>query len=303
MKLLLTLVFSLLAHTGFAVRTYTVSKEDFVRQFADSAALAKRSRVACTAEDGKKVWLFFGEATMLTVQRANDKQRLIVPTVRYADGFVTGRAPDALGLPKTRHRIPLEEVVAFTIERRSGENEMPYANEDSACAVAQQKNDSLLLRCKADSSSIVIHLINRKDSSANRLTLAQEACYSLRFRDGQRAAMGVVQRLTPDSIYISSGFSPTTTVSNAGPYTILAYPIREIAYFELLKSGGYSKKKVMMEDHDVVVGKAAGDYCLVWYTAGTDGTVRLNRKVLHASGYFGVTEADGAVVYSSSVCP
>jgi hypothetical protein len=297
MKIVLTLSFLILANASFGARIYKLSKEDFQRQFSDSVALSKNGRVYCSREDGRKVWLFFNEGTTLTVHQAADKQRLLLRTVRYSDGLVTGRAPDALGLPKNRHSIWMEDVVAFEIERRAGEGEMPYFNDDSARVVAQLKNDSLVRWCKADNST-VIYLKSRKDSGLDTITLVQEACYTLRFRDGQRANFGVIQRLTPDSIYISTGFSPTATVSNGAPYTILAYPIREIAFLELLKSGGYSTKKAMLEDYDVVPGTSNGNYCPLWYSGAYGGELRLFRRWLTASGYAGISEQNGKVIWA-----
>jgi hypothetical protein len=83
---LLILISLCFAFTAFGKKIYTLSKEDFAKQFQDSFSL---DRIYCHNENGTKVWLDFNQNSIL-IARFNDNQekKWILKSIKYVLGEI-----------------------------------------------------------------------------------------------------------------------------------------------------------------------------------------------------------------------
>lgn len=292
-KLLLTVLLLAFSVSCFGKPKYTISKTDFIAQFTDPSPL---NRFYCTDEAGTKVWLDCNDNSELTLKIKNNKEKVLtIHTVKYKNDTIEG-AEASVWMPRKKlSTFNIQDVISFTIEGKFQEQVLPYFNRDSLYAVVIKLNDSLKAKY-ATGTELIINLHAKEKPKSDTIPIIANACYHIGFKDNINIWNGVVQKITKDSIYISSSFNPEMAAANKVEYKIHSYAIHDISDLKLLKSGGYGYKTIKIEDYDIAVKEVESTTlcCPYWYTLDNRfGQIRFYRSFLTDSCFPGITEIDG----------
>ncbi len=152
----------------------------------------------------------------------------------------------------------------------------------------------------ATGSETVLYFIARKNNEPDTFQIVTGACYHIYFKDGHKTAFGVVNRITGDSIYITSHISADMAVAAKEQYAVYKYPHSYISALRLAKSDGFSSATASVEDYDITVKKV--DRATLgypgWYAGSTtSGEVNFYRPWLMFNGYRGITEKGGRAIW------
>jgi hypothetical protein len=291
MKTFLFALAIIISATASGMKKFTIPKNEFEQQFTGGL---KSEKVYCYKEDGSKVWLFSRSNSIITFKLQGDaKKEFILRTVKLSNGGIEGVLYDIWGFSKKTGTIKFADVQAIYIERKTEESVMRYVNTDSSRLVARQKNDSLQPVYLAREENMITWC------AADTFLIRENACYHLTFADNTRTEFGVVQRITQDSIYISTAFSPQWAKANKKEYRIAGILISEITQLHLLRSGGYSYKIAKAADYRVTVSAAQKEKLSwpCWYAGTGAGNVVLYRAWLTGKGFVGIMEENGKVFW------
>lgn len=294
---LLFVLLLLVATPSFAKRTYTMTRNDFQNQFNENSSLLK---VYCHNEKGEKVWLYCNNNTMLTISLNNKKtEDLMLHTIKLKNDTIEAVRYNVWWENKKVERFSFNEVTAITIERKFQEGESPYFNADSGLAIVKQKNDSLN-EIYSKGSEFVILLINTKEIKGDTLSIIENACYNLTFKDGVKTEYGVVQKITKDSIYVSNFFNAAMASKNKKNFELLGHPVSAIKEVRLLKAGGYSYNTIQLKNCtlSIINNERTVNKCPYWFAvdASTGGT-NFYRLWKTDRGFSGITEKNGHAVW------
>ena len=291
-KIILSL-FLLVSVISFGKQTYTLSKEDFINQFNDSVTLR---RVYCYNEAGKKVFLSINENTILVLElKNNTKLKLMLRTIKYKQGIISSVEYNVWWPSKTISKFNLSDITSFTIYRKFGESESHYYNIDSCRAIRQIKNDSLKM-VYSSGSEYIIYLISRNSLNNDTISIIENVCYHINFKDNNEIEYGIIRKITEDSIIISNNFMQKKELKDNKEYKIFRYKIKDIQGLRLLKSGGYSYKEVDIRNFNVISAKVKRNplRCPCWFDFNiTIGEIDFYRSWRTENGYKGITKKDG----------
>jgi hypothetical protein len=289
--------FLLISLSCLGRKKYTIPKEDFVKQFS---AGVKPTRIYCYQEDGKRVSLLFHKGTNLTIQLLNKEEKVVLlHTVTYTNGIVEGVVYNVWLPTQKTCKVNMDEVNAFYVERRFQESMMEYVNIDSSRSLVRQKNDSLA-RSYLSREEWMISWVPKANAKQDTLQIRENICYHIVFKDHTTTEYGVVQQITPDSIYISNTFNPEWAATNKKEYRILVYAIHDIMQLRLLRSGGYSYKEKNAEEYNIAVTKANKNNLPFpcWFAVNVaTGEQDLYRGVLTDGALKGIMEKNGRVYW------
>lgn len=295
---LLMLIFTFLSFIAFGKNIYTLSKEDFIKQFSDSSFSYDRlrlSRIYCHNEKGDKVWLYFNQNSILIATlNDNRKKELMLHSIKYVIDEIQAKE---FNVWMPRNKIyKINEIASLTIEKKYKGAESPYFNVDSVRVLCDNKNDSIK-KLYSTGNEYVVSLILTNKRKKDTLLIMEKACYHMKFKDNSETVFGVVQKITKDSIIISSSFNQNMANWHKKEFKIYHFPINDISEIKLLKTGGYSFKTIKMEDvpFEVIERKKEIKNRPIWYSFyATLGEIDFYRAFFIEGGLFGgVAEKGG----------
>ncbi len=193
----------------------------------------------------------------------------------------------------------LDDVEALNITRKFQENDIPFFDRDNSRRLTKLKNDSLK-NMYATGSATILHFIAREKTGPDIFYITPGACYHIYFKDGTKTAFGIVERITEDSIYITSHISTDMAVVAKEPYNVYRYRHSDISALRLAKSDGFSAKMVNIGDYIMAVRKVEKTTLGYpgWYAWSTSsGEINFYRPWLMFNGYRGITETAGRAVW------
>ncbi len=290
MKILfpLLLLFSI---AGFG--QYTIPQDYFISQFSDSTT---PSRIYCMNKKGEKIWLTNIISFYMTLKLKDSGLKSIVLTsARYKNGMVEGMELNETLFKKDKSvSVSLSDVSIITIFPPYSVAS-PYYDFDSSKKIWNAKNDSLN-NYFSSGSVPVIYFISKNKSKPDSILIFENACYNIIFKDNAQTNSGVVEKITRDSIYISSSFNINTAMADKVDYKILQYSINDITALRLLKGGGFSYKKINTSDYDLTVVEKEKNKlmrpCFVKINPRT-GEIYLYRRLLTLTGFAAIMEKNG----------
>lgn len=295
-KKILLLFFILLCFRLEAKKIYTLSKEDFTHYFSDATP---SYRIPCTNEDGKRVILQCNINTILSVKLKNDKiVEIILHSIKLKDSLIEAIKYNVWNPKDKWIKITLDSVEQFTILRMFQEHENNVVDLERSKMMVRNLNDSIKENC-ISTKSLGIEISQEKQDAKSWL-IEEKACYHLKFKDNNTTTFGVVQKITNDSIFISNYFNEEMARANKSSYRIYHYPINGISELYLLKSGGYSFRKIVFSDQvwKVIPVDSSNAGCPIWYAMNPlNGVLHLYHSWLTDSGFIGITEIDGKAIW------
>lgn len=282
---------------SFGKKTYTMTTEDFSKQFNENHYL---KRVYCLNEKGEKVWLHCNNKTILTIHLKNNKtEDLMLQTIKLKQGIIEAVKYN-VWMPTTKvNSFDFKEVETISIDRKFQEDERPYFNIDSSLTISKHKNDSLR-NIYSDGNEYVIVLTKKGKSKIDTFRVIENACYHLTFNNGKETEFGVIQKITEDSIYTSNFFNSQMALKNDKPFELLGHRIIDVAEINLLKSGGYSYNTIKPSDYFVSIErrKRTVDNCPFWYAVNhLTGEVNFYRLWQIDGAIPGIKEKDGRAIW------
>ena len=293
---LLILIFSCLSFTIYGKKIYTLSKEDFVKQFNDSSYL---NIIYCNDEIGNKVLLSWSQNSILFVTFNDNKdKKLMLTSIKYIHGEIHATEYNANAwLPSRKiNKYPINDIASFTIEVSNNEHGRPYYNIDSMRVLTAHKNDSIKKLYSIGNEHVIFLTLNVKQKKDTFLIM-ENACYNIKFKNNIETVLGVVQRITKDSISISSIFNQNMSNSEKKKFEIYHFPINDISEIKLLRTGGYSYKTIKIKDVPLVVIERKKEIKNrpLWYSLNSMlGEINFYRVWFTDGGmYSGITEKDG----------
>jgi hypothetical protein len=295
-RYLLLLIFSWLGLTTFGKNLYSLSKEDFVNQFKDSSSL---DRIYCYNEKGNKVWLFsIQHAILIAKFNDNQEKKWMLQSVKYVLGAIQATESN-LWIPSRKiNQYNIAEITAFTIEVASSALEKPYFNLDSVRVLNHSKNDSILKQYASGTEHVLFLIL--KNRRKDTLVIMENACYDLTFKNNCETNCGVVQKITKDSILISSNFNQNVSNRNQQAFKFYHFPIEDIQEIRLLKTGGYGYKSIKKVDFQIGISerKKERKNAPIWYSLDSIlGTSDFFRSWLTEGGFSGITEKEGKIIW------
>ena len=240
-------------------KIYSIPKQDFVKQFSDTSAIEK---VYCYNSSGEKFWIIVQNTTILILhQNEGRPKKLMLGTTKYKNGTIEALELNNWNLSGRNKRLSLfklSDVSAIEVEVTSNERQMAYFDDDSCRSLWKFRNDSLQNSYTTDSLYVVRLLVKQ---SSDTLTLLENACYHMKFKDGNEVVYGVIQKITQDSIYISNRFNIKAAETDKVEYKVYGNRIDDISTIKMLHSGGlYFRKKDAGEWDISVVRDARSQY-------------------------------------------
>lgn len=292
MKLLITLLY--IFTYSFSGKIYTMTKEEFAKQFNENSSL---QMVSCKNPKGEKVLLRCFENTILSLQLKNNKtENLILHTIKFKQNKIEAIRYNVWKSSNKVSSFDFNDVVAISIYNGY---ETPYFNIDSCQIVVKAKNDSLQ-NIYSNGTESVIYITNTTDSKTDTFRIIENACYNLTFTNGNQTEFGVVQKITTDTIYISNFFNPRMAMENKKNFELWAQPISQLSEINLLKSHGYSYKTVQLKHCLVSVEnkKRNPANCPYWFAMNpTNGAVNLYRLWQTQHKFSAITEIEGKPIW------
>jgi hypothetical protein len=271
---------------------FKMPKDDFVAQF-NGATL---ERIYCYKENGEKMWVIVNDNTLLILQ-LNDgkKKKVLLETVKYRNGVIEAFPANPL-LPGKR-KFNFKDVSRFEVEQKYGIRPLPYFDIDDRKKLLSFKNDSLD-KSYLNDSMLIIDLI-LKNSSRDTLSIIENACYNMKFKDNNHVESGVVVKITQDSIYISNTYNQKTAETERKEYKIYGYSIHDISELQLLHSGGFYFRSKKATEWDLEIRKDnRRKYHLCWFSMNSEtGKIDLVRLWLTNDGFKLVFESNGKVYW------
>lgn len=292
-------IFLFFSITGYGKRIYTISKEDFIQQFKDTASLLQ---VYCANHKGERVWLNTNLNTKLTIRlKDNSEKKLFLYKTTLKGSTIESEVLTTWSLFSYKKiSIDINDVQTLSIVKEAyDEYERPYFSLDSVRTLVQFKNDSLS-REYSTGTELVIYLKEKNNPDADTIAILINACYHLKFKDGNEAVFGVVQKITEDSIYISNSFNEAMAKANKKEYKIFAYPIQQLSELNLLKSTGRKFKKLKFQDLDITIVRInrTDHVCPCWFRFRRyDGEIYFNRDWRTEFGWAGISEQNGRPIW------
>ncbi|MEZ5018418.1 MAG: hypothetical protein R2800_15265 [Flavipsychrobacter sp.] len=264
-------------------------------------------QVYCFDENANKVWLKYTNNTQVGLKMKDDQEKLLLlHTIKYYDDTIEGVEYNALWASKKVSYFNMHHVSTFTVYKKYNEEVVAYYDLDSvkrvldsAISVVRLKNDSLE-KIFTTGKEWVIKLCTKNKNRKDTFMIHEDACYHIKFKDGNKTLFGVVERISKDSIYITSSLNSNTSKHYKEDYKVYKYPISEIAELHLMRSGGYSFKKIDVEDCEMSVDyldKASSNLFRAWYAVMTpEMLVYFYRAWLMDRGYMGISEQNNKPV-------
>ena len=294
---ILTAIFLFVSFSGLGQKSYSISKDDFIRQFGDTSKLY---RVCCINKKGDKVWLRnnFGNGFPLTLELKDDKHKTIKlqSGARYKDGKVEGVTLNQVFSMGKRISIDLDEVSSISL---LSDYETPYFNFDSCKNLFRFKNDSLF-KCYSSGTQTVIYLKPKSEIDKDSFLICENACYCINFMDNNNIKNGVVSKITKDSIYIYNSFDANTAKAENLEYKLLQYSIYDIKELKPLRGGGYSYKTISVKDYDIIIDEVEKSKLICpcrFRINPRSGKIEFYRGLLTLNGFYGLTEQDGKLYW------
>lgn len=293
----LIILFSILSLTAFGKKTYTLSKDEFIKQFNDSSTL---DRVYCHNEKGNKVWLYVNKNSILTAKFIDKTEKeLMLKSIKYFNGEIKAIEFN-IWIPSNKtNKYNLSSIISFSIESKNQEYERPYFDIDSIRVLNHSKNDSIK-KIYSTGNENVIFLILKNPKKKDTILIMENACYNIKFKNNIETEYGVVQKITKDSIIISNSFNQNMANENKKEFKIYQFAINEINEIKLLKSGGYSYKTIKSEDFKIQIHERNKEIksCPIWYSWDSiSGEIGFYRLWLTEGGFSGIKEKEGKPIW------
>jgi hypothetical protein len=282
-------IFILISVSSFGQRSYTVPKNDFIKQFSDTA---KVSRIYCINRKGEKVWLNNARGFRMILTLKNTNKKIKLSGGKYEAGSIIGeKLSPRLVIEKVSTKF--DEVSMITIQSPYA-IESPYFNLDSCRNLQIFKNDSLS-KYYSNRNQVVVYFKSKMEVVPDSLLICENATYNIIFKDNRLIKNGVINKITVDSIFIFSSFNVNTAKQNKEEYKMLNYSLNDITGLQLLKGGGYSWKDISVRDYDLVttVIEPSKLRPCKFVLNTVSGKIELFRWWLTENGFFWVAETNG----------
>lgn len=275
---------------------YSIPGGYFVAQFDDSL---KSPRIYCFNKKGEKVWLTNVYEYLLTlVLKDSTAKKLELTTAKYKNGVIDGIVLNRNAFKHDKAyrpiKINLADVFSITVQS-SYAVESPYYDLDSSKKIWQRKTDSLY-KHYSTGKEVILYFISKTKSKPDSLLIYENACYNISFKDNNHIEHGVVEKITMDSIYISTNFQYVHNDVNQEHFKIFKYLIRDIDELSLLKPGGYSYKKIDVGTYDILPSEIERNKLEIpcWFGLNPRlGKIELYRSILTLRGFIGIMEENG----------
>jgi len=287
----------LISVSSFGRKRYNLSKEDFINQFNESQYLNK---VYCQNNLGETVWLFCNENTILNIVfKDSIRKKIMLQKTKLKQGIIE-TVNFSIWWPRNKIvKYDFNKVVEIYIEQKYQEDERPYFDIDSVRIECKKKNDSLRNHYNYEIENYIL-LIEYQKNSKDTIRIIENACYNITFIDGVQTKIGVVNKITNDSIFITNYFNSKIALKSKMEFIQLGYSIKELKSISLHKSGGYGYKEIEIVSRNIIIKNRSRDVSNMpyWFTYYVfDGEIRLYRIWLKENGYFGISEQDGRAVW------
>ncbi|WP_336514162.1 hypothetical protein [Pollutibacter soli] len=297
MKTLLT--FLLLASVScYGKKVYTLSKNDFIYQFRDTTNLLQ---VHCINEKGLKVWLHTTAQTILVAKMQESREKKLILYKVTLKGDAIEAIEYNVWIPSKKIiSINIDSVHSFEIEKNGfQEYERPYFSLDSARALLKFKNDSLA-NAYTGGEEFVIYMKEKNNPAADTIAIIENACYHLKFKDGNDAEFGVVYKITKDSISVSNRFNEAIAKRDKKEYRIYNYAISDLAELSVFRFKGQKFRTLKFTDYDILVSTVpkADHGCPCWFSlVRYNGEVYFYRYWRTENGFAGISEQNGRPIW------
>lgn len=288
----LILVLLLISICSFGRKFYTLSKEEFASQFTVGMPL---DRIYCYNEAGDKVWLYVNQASILTLVIGEKETNLVLQKTSFSNGNINGPKQSSLAKIGIFNIDDVQGVRIYTFSR---EQELPYFDADLRKKEVGQHNDSLRNEFLKQSDHSI--LLVSKNYPEDTIRIVRDACYDLKFSNGDETHYGVILRITADSIRVSSCFNSENAVKSGLSYKIYDHAISDISNLSLAKSGGYGYKSVPVTDYNVFVIQVSREnlYPACWYAMDKrSGVIKFYRSWLTERRFKGIAEEKGDIFW------
>jgi hypothetical protein len=294
MKSLMLAFLLLFSLSCFGMKKYILPKEDFLKQFSNGAI--PPTEIYCFREDGSKVWLIYRNNSIMTIQlTSNGKKEVILPTVTLKDSLINAREYNVwIGKGKS-YTVNINDVQSFYIETKAGESIRKFVDTEDGRKLAEMKNDSLK-HVFDNHEELLIRWVPK--GKGDTLYIREHACYHMEFKDQRATFFGIVQKITKDSIYISSAYNEEWAAANKKTYAIYGYAIQDISQLNLLKSGGFTYRKAVSENYNLGIIHLSNEHPPFWYSVNPgNGKVVQYTYWLTDRGYIGVMHENGRMYW------
>lgn len=260
MKNYLLIICLFVSFTAFGKKIYTLPKEDFIKQFNDSASI---DRVYCYNEQGNKVWLAF--TILIAKFNDNKEKKLMFESIRYKLGEIQAIEETIWGASKIK-KYKINDIKSFTIEGNNLD-ERPYFDMDSLRALNALKNDSIKKLYSVGNEYVVLLTLPNKRKK-DTLLIMENACYHMKFKNNEETMFGVVHKITKDSIVISNTFNPNIADFYKKAFINYHLPISDIREIKLLKTHGYGFRTIKTADvpMEIIERKKEAQNRPMWYS-------------------------------------
>jgi hypothetical protein len=152
----------------------------------------------------------------------------------------------------TRISIPWSTVKTIEVDVPINQNIKFRSKLDDYHSVGRKKelNDSLKSVFDAN-SKYVVHWVpsNNPNWEGAEVFLIERACFHFVFSDDKEVYYGIVQKITKDSIYVSSTFNNVVASKQKIDYKILKYKISDITTLKLPSNSGFGFKKLRAKNY------------------------------------------------------
>jgi hypothetical protein len=296
MKKYLILLFILLSSIkGYSKKNYVLPKDLFITQFNDSCS---PKRIYCFNDVGEKIWLNnIQRSNLIILLNNNKKKEILLASTKYINGIIESTEIDLTWGTSRKISIKIEDVQNIYV-KPNYEIVSKYYNLDSVVKILNYMNDTLNKNYSKQSENVIYYISKQKETDS--FEIVEEVCYNIIFKDKNEVYGGVIKKITKDSIYVTNTFNENTAELEKKNFLILSYSIDDIRKLSVLKSGGYTRKKINLDEFNKSVinrmRNQQGSPC--WYELNPrDGEIRLYRPILCDKTYKFITEQNGHTVW------
>lgn len=231
-----------------AQEIYWLNVQDLKDQFSKKSDY---NMVCCRNSAGSKVYVDReGLVLSLTIKGQKTACRFMAERTECLGDAISGSELTLFGQKKS---VNLDDISKIELTGRT-RFICNFSQKDSLEKIVDLKNDSIKHNYNLNSKYVIYwrsksKIVSYKDS----VMIMEKACYHFVFADNKEVYYGIVMKITPDSVFVSSAFSGANAKKEGVEYKILKYKISDIKILKLPRNSGFGYKKLYAKDYELDV--------------------------------------------------
>lgn len=260
---------------------------DFSETFADTSS---PEQLICRNEKGEKLIAGYSHNARLKLLLKDKSEKTILSSsVKFSKDKIIATYLTKFWEKEKACEIALDEIETITIREMWIAWTIPYYDLDSLQNQQRNKMDSLVKEY-ATTDRLFLELIPKNKQQTDTIRVFENACYHLEIKNNQEFQYGIIQKITSDSITISTVFSPSQT-NTLNKNSQFQFSLQDIKKINALKSGGIGVKAFLVSDYELSTKQSPKNLPIVpcWYSISRiNGELYFYRLMLTEDGFKGI---------------